>query len=225
MTWTALAVAVPARLDPGNGQAREWLERELADPVYRDTRDPVQRALDAVLRWVSDLLERLQGPTGSVPWWVGLLAGLVVLGLVLLGSRQVRRTRRLRSPASEGVLGAEQLTAAEFRARARAALTDGRYAACLLDAVRAIARGAVERTVLEDSPSLTAHEIAERLGLVFPDHAAALRRAADRFDAVAYGGAASTRAEALEVLDLDTALQGARPQQPSRQAPAGLVLS
>jgi hypothetical protein len=219
VSWTTLA-ALPARLDPGNGEARRWLERELADPAYRDTRDPVQRALDALLRWLVDLLSGVSGPDEPLPSVVAGIVALALLGLALFALRQVRRGRRLRADAPPPVLGTERLTADEYRERARRAFAQDRYAACVLDALRAVASGAVERTLLEDAPSLTAHEIADRLSSVFPDHADGLHRSADRFDAVAYGDEVPTREQARAVLDLDVALLAARPR-PAERTPAG----
>jgi hypothetical protein len=216
---TTTVAALPARLDPGNGEARRWLEQELSDPAYRDTRDPVQRALDALQRWLVDLLSGVSGPDDALP---SVVAGIVVLALLMLAVlalRHVRRGQRLREDEPLPVLGAERLTADEYRERARRAFAEGRYAACVLDALRAVASSAVERTLLEDAPSLTAHEIASRLSSVFPDHADGLHRAADRFDAVAYGDEDATHEQAQALLDLDARVAAARPR-PLDRAPA-----
>jgi len=225
VSWTALAASLPARLDPGNGEARRWLERELADPAYRDTRDPVRRALDAFERWLLDLLSGVNGPDDALPSVVAGVVAVALLALVVFALRHVRRSGRRRDDEPLPVLGRERLTAAQYRERARRAHTEGRYAACVLDAVRAIASAAVERTLLEDAPSLTAHEIAARLSTVFPEQADELRTAAERFDAVAYGDGSATREQAQAVLDLDTDLTAARPRLVDRTpVGAGVVL-
>lgn len=225
MSLSALAATLPARLDPGNGEARRWLEQELADPAYRDTRDPVRRALAAFERWLEDLLSGVSGPDDPLPSVVAGVVALALLALAVFALRHVRRRGRLSEDSPPPVLGTERLTAAQYRERARGALAQGRYAACVLDAVRAIASGAVERTLLEDAPSLTAHEIATRLSAVFPSHADRLRAAADRFDAVAYGEQEATRAEAESLLALETELAAARPRQADRTPlGAGMML-
>lgn len=207
-----LAVAaLPGRLDPGNAEARDWVRAELAKAAYRDTRDPVQRALDAIADWFFRLLSGAQGPTRPLPTVVAAVVAVAVVALVAYLLRFVRRTPRQGGPQAGAVLGGERLTAAALRARAQSAFDDGRYAACLLDALRATARGCVERTVLEDTPSLTAHEIADRLASVFPVQAPELRWAAERFDAVAYGDAPASREEAGRMLRLESALGDARP--------------
>ena len=207
-----LAVAaLPGRLDPGNAEASAWLHAELAKAAYRDTRDPLQRAIDAIVDWFIRLLAGAEGPTRPLPT---LVAGLVAVGLVALVAyllRFVRRTPRRRGEEQGNLLGGERLTAADLRTRAQRAFEESRYAACLLDAMRAIARGCVERTLLEDSPSLTAHEIAERLAEVFPVQAQELRWGAARFDAAAYGGASASRAEAERLLQAEVAVREARP--------------
>lgn len=198
--------SVTARLDPSNGQAREWLEAELSKAAYQDHRDPVTRLLEAIERFISDLLASGIGPSRPLPALVAGLVTALLLGLVLFSLRHVRRSGRRIAEGPVGVLGDEPLTAAQFRSRAERAEAEGRYADALLDGVRAVAKRAQERTLLEDLPSLTAHEIADRLGVVFAGRADRLRHAANRFDAVAYGSATATRDDAVAVLELEAEL-------------------
>ncbi|MDQ2757470.1 MAG: DUF4129 domain-containing protein, partial [Actinomycetota bacterium] len=173
-------------LDPDPGQARRWVEQELAKDDYRDRRSLLQQLLD----WLRRRLDDLQNPPGGgglsfPPFVIAGLAVLVVAVLVVLASR-VRRERRV-AGGSATVLGDSTLTAAQLRARAAQALREGRHDDAVLDTVRAVAREADARTLLTDAPALTAHEIGRQLSTVFPEHAAAVTRATDRFDAVAYG--------------------------------------
>lgn len=212
-------VVLPSRLEPGNNEARRWLRDELAKPAYRDTRDPLQRAMDAIGKWLSDLLDGVHGPSNPLPMAVAVLVALALVALVVYTLRFVRRTPRGPGDGTAAVLGDERLTAAQYRTRAEEALGDERYGDCVLDALRAVAAGAVERTLLEDVPSLTAHEIATRLETPFPAQAPDLRAAANRFDAVAYGGQEATRSDAERLLALDRTLATARPARPQVQAP------
>lgn len=216
MSLLLTVAASPGRLDPGNAEARQWLRDELAKAAYRDTRDPLQRAVDAVVDWLVRLLSGAQGPTRPLPTIVAAVVAVGLVALVAYTLRFVRRTARLRGTGQDTVLGDQRLTAADLRARAAHAFGEGRYAACLLDAVRTIARGGVERTLLEDSPSLTAHEIADRLAVSFPTWAPDLRWAAGRFDAVAYGDASASREDAERVLQLEASLRHARPAHSAR---------
>jgi hypothetical protein len=212
-------VALPARLDPDNDRARTWLRDELAKPAYRDTRDPIERAMDAIEDWLSNLLAGANAPSDPLPTVVAFLVALALVALVVYTLHFVRRTERRSGDGPEAVLGDERLTAAQFRARAEKALDEQRYGDCVLDALRAVASVAVERTLLEDAPSLTAHEIAAGLATTFPGQAHQLREAADRFDAVAYGGQDASRPDAERLLELDRALAATRPVRPQVQAP------
>jgi hypothetical protein len=220
-TYATSVRVLPDRLDPGNAEARSWLRAELAKPAYRDTRDPVTRAIDAVIQWLENLLSGVHAPTRPLPTFVAGVVAVLLLALVAYMLRFVRRTQRLDSGPSTTVLGPERLTAAQYRARAQQALARGRYAACLLDLLRAIAQDAMERTLLEDAPSLTAHEIADRLAVVFPASAVELRWAAGCFDAVAYGDGTATRADAERMVALDHATASARPVRPHDPGGAG----
>lgn len=199
-------------MDPGTDEARRLLEEELADPAYAVRESWLRRAAD----WV---LDRLPDPDlpGRLPGWASWAAlALVLLAVVAVLSFAVRDRWRRTAPAPDGAgrgvfADDERLTAAGYRERAEAALAGGNPAAALLDAFRAVAAGAAERTLLDAAPGRTAHEVAVALAPAFPQHAAALAQAADRFDAVRYGGRPVPDARAREVLDLEEHLRRTRP--------------
>ena len=199
-------------LDPDRDEARRLLQEELDRGGYQ-----VQESLVARLwRWFTDLLPDLSLP-GALPGW----ATWVVLGLVLLAvfavlafaGRDRWRVGRLTERAPTGaVLEGARRSAADHRSSAQRALAAGDAATALLEAYRAITAGAIERTLIEDRPGSTAHEVALGLGPVFPAEGLPLRAAADRFDAVRYGGRRADPGQARSVLDLDGRLQQARPE-------------
>ncbi|GAA1898916.1 DUF4129 domain-containing protein [Lapillicoccus jejuensis] len=215
-----LAARLPAALDPDPDTARRWVQEELAGNEYQDRRSLLQRLLD----WVQQRLADLQGTPGRggvslPPFVIAVLAGAVVVALVVLASR-VRRERSTAGGGSATVLGDSTLTAQQLRDRAERAFADGRYDDAVLDHVRATARDADDRTLLSDAPALTAHEVGLRLSQVFPDHAGAVTRATDRFDAVAYGRVAASREDAVDVRDTGEVLRRARPRLTPAPAPA-----
>jgi len=192
-------------LDPSGDDARSALRRELARPEYHDT-DLVQRVRDWLVRFFDDGVAAVSDLSG-VPAFLllVLLVGLLVaIGLLVSRARRTTRVRDRSAPA----LTDETVTAAQLRARAEAALADGRLDDALLDGFRALAVRQVERDRVEDLPQATAHELAAALGAAFEGHRDRIARAADAFDAVLYGDRPATREQATGVLGLDDELAG-----------------
>ncbi len=193
-------------LDPTSPQARQWLDDELRKGIYREQKGLLQRLWD----WLTNLLSGTGG--GGLPaWtvWIALAVLVAVVALVLVFS--LRAERRMTGPRRAAVLDGPVRTAAEHRAAAARALEGGDADTALLEAYRAIARSAIERTLLDDLPGRTPHEVAVELGPVFPASAAALATAADAFDAVRYGRRAARPESARDVIALDASLARTRP--------------
>lgn len=200
---TSLALDPP--LDPSGDEARSSLRRELARPEYHDT-DLLQRLQDWLVRFFDDGVASVSNLSG-VPAFLLLLVlvGLLVaIGSLVSRARRTSRTRDRSAPA----LTDETITAAQLRARAEAALAEGRYDEALLDAFRALAVRQVESDRIEDLPQATAHELAASLGAAFAGHRERIEAAADTFDAVLYGDRRATREQATAVLALDAELSG-----------------
>lgn len=197
-----------APLDPSGEGARSLLRRELADPAYYQD-DLLQRILDWLGRQVDGTVEGARG-TPPLTWLaITLIALLLVGGLAWLASR-ARLTAR-RTPEREGaVLTEEVVTAAGLRERAERALAEGRHVDAVVEGFRCLARRQVERGRLEDSPGVTAHEVAAALAAGSPELAPRTGEAADLFDAVMYGERPATREQAAAVLALDDDLAGVR---------------
>ncbi|HEX8972600.1 DUF4129 domain-containing protein [Oryzihumus sp.] len=203
-------VLLPRALEPSPGQARAWLRQELTRPAYHHQAPLLQRIMD----WLQEQWNRLfeQSQTSAAGWspLVTAVVAAAVIALLAFVLPRVRRERRLPGRGA-AVLTDPLTTAAMYRARVAAALAEGRFDDALADAYRALTREATDRTLLEDTPGSTAHEVALALVPRFPDEVDALRRAADRFDAVRYGERHLGRADAEEVVALDARLTRARP--------------
>ena len=106
-------------------------------------------------------------------------------------------------------------TAAQYRARAGRALAEERWDDAVVDGMRAIAVGLVERGLVDDLPSATAHEVATAASTVFSSERARLDAAARLFDDVRYGDRRATRAGAGDLLELERTLHTLRPEQMS----------
>ena len=202
-------VLLPRALEPSPGQARDWLREELARPAYHHQAPLLQRLADWLQEQWHRLLDLSQGATGLSPLVTALVAAAVIALLAFVLPR-VRRERRVPGRGA-AVLTDPLTTAAMYRARVATALTEGRFDDALADAYRALTREAGDRTLLEDTPGSTAHEVALALAPRFPDEVDALRRAADLFDAVRYGERHLGRADAEEVVALDSRLTRTRP--------------
>lgn len=201
----ALRLALDPPLDPDGDDARSALRRELARPEYHDT-DLLRRIQDWVARFFDDGVAAVSDLSG-VPAFLLLLlmvGALVALGLLVSRARRTTRVRNRSTPA----LTDEAITAAQLRARAEAALAEGRHDDALLDAYRALAVRQVEQGRIDDLPQATAHELAGSLGEAFAAQRERIEAAADAFDAVLYGDRAATREQAAAVLSLDAELGG-----------------
>ena len=203
-------------LDPTSPEARQWLEDELRKGVYHEQKGLLERFFD----WLMSL-GGSSGP-GFPAWtiWIVVLLGIAVVAVVVL--RSLHAERRMTGRGGAGVLEGPVRTAAEHRSAARVALDAGDSDTAVLEAYRAIARSAVERTLLDDLPGRTAHEVAVALGPVFPASAPPLAVAADVFDAVRYGRRTARADQAAEVLALDATLSTTRPVLPDPATTAGL---
>jgi hypothetical protein len=198
-------------LDPDRDQARRLLEEELTRGDYQLQESWVSRAWS----WFTDLFSGFSG-VGPLPGWVTwvllVLVLVAVLAVLAFATRDRWRTGRLaRRGAPGAVLEGPARAAAEHRQEATAALAAGDHDRALLEAYRATAAGAVERTLLDDRPGRTANELATGLAPVFPDIRQELLAAADAFDAVRYGDHRATPEQARHVVDLDARVHAARP--------------
>lgn len=190
-------------LDTPPDEARAKLRRELLRPEYNE-QNLVGRFFDWAQRQVGKGLESAsEAPPLSTLAAMVLFVGLVlVLGWLL---SQARRTAR--TPGDERpVLTSEVVTADDLRARAEAALADGRHGDAVVDGFRALTVRQIERGRLTDTPGATAHEVATALGAEFPHLLARVRAAGALFDAVLYGDRPATRDQAGELIALDDEL-------------------
>jgi hypothetical protein len=201
----ALMLAEPRDppLRPSPDEARSELRRELLRPEYNET-NLVQRALT----WAVRQLEKATDAASGAPPLSTLAGMLILVGLVgLIGwfLSRARRTARTRDE-DRAVLTDEVVSADELRARAEAALAEGRHEDAVVDGFRAVATRQVERGRLADTPGATAHEVALALGREFPHLRARVDRGGILFDAVLYGDRPATADQARDVLALDDEL-------------------
>lgn len=193
-------VDVTRAIDPGPEEARSLMRRELLDPqYYRD--DLIGR----LIAWLDRQLSRGIDAAINLPAF-GTFAAMLIAVLLIGGlAWLLSRTRRSAGAAREkhSVLTDEVITAAQLRARAEAALAAGRLEDAMTDGYRALAVRQVERGRLDNTPGTTAQEAARALGGEYPSHRSRIGGTAVLFDAVLYGDRPATRAQAVDVLELD----------------------
>jgi hypothetical protein len=214
---TAPIWSPPRGLDPTPDQARQWLNDELHGSRYQSS------WLDSLVNW---LLEHLRdafhgasrAANSGLSLVVTVLVALVVIALLAWVLPRVRREPVIARPDG-AVLDDLTITPDTYRKLAALAIAQGRYDDAVLDGFRAIARDMSDRTLLDDAPGRTAHEVSLALARPFPDHTDRLARAADVFDAVRYGHRRATGDQAAEIRQLDTELVKARPAQATSTMP------
>jgi hypothetical protein len=190
-------------LVPTPDEARTKLRRELLRPEYNE-----QNLVQRVLTWLERQLGKGLDVAADAPPLSTLAAMVILVGLVALIGWLLSRARRTARSRDDGraVLTDEVISADELRARAEAALAEGRHEDAVVDAFRAVATRQVERGRLADAPGATAHEVALQLGDEFPHLRAQVERGGALFDAVLYGDRPATASQARSVLDLDDEL-------------------
>lgn len=192
-------------------EARRRILEELSRGKYDTGGTIVDRLLaalqDLVGRWLSGVGE---GSAVSIVVLVLVLLALVALAVVLLRrTGLVRRSAELR--VSSELSADRALSAAELREQSRARLGAGDHDETVVLALRSLVRDLEERTVLEVSRGMTAHEAALGAARAFPDVRRRLIRTADAFDMAAYSRRPVSAKQAEDAVRLAEYLHEARP--------------
>lgn len=206
-----LASAPP--LQPDGETGREWAERELSDPAYAQAEptlfDRIARAIADFLGGLFDIeLAGEWGPTFAIVAAL-VVTALIVTALLIWG---VPRSTRRATTAVGTLFGeVEERSAAELRAAAASHASAGEWDAAVVVRFRALARGLVERDVVDVPPGATVHAFARSAARAFPRRADDLESAARAFDDVRYLRRPGTPELYRLVADVDDAVTAERP--------------
>ncbi|MCW2163856.1 protein of unknown function (DUF4129) [Microbacterium hydrothermale] len=209
----AAPAAAFSPLLPDPDQAREWAEKELADPAYQAAEPTlIDRASRAVARFVNDLLQVPQtdgwGPAVLVVLGVLVVAAIVV-GILIWGRP---RTSVRAAPAARALFDDDDTRSAdELRAEAEAAAQRDAWDDAVVLRFRAVARGLAERGLVDPPPGATVRAFARAASDALPALSAGLEAAATTFDDVRYLRRPGTRERYALIVDLDDAAVRARP--------------
>ncbi|MGO3312202.1 MAG: DUF4129 domain-containing protein [Brachybacterium tyrofermentans] len=192
--------AGPPPLDPD--EARSRILEELAEAEYDNSPGFVDWLLGQIEQWYTNLVAGIDGSSAAQAG----IAVLLLLALLVVAFLVLRRTgmiRRSHSLAVAPELDADPvLTAAELREASRSAITSGRFDDGAVLALRSLVRDLDQRTLLDVSAGLTAHEAAERAALSYPDLRGRIQRGATAFDTAAYSPRHATEKQADDLLRL-----------------------
>ncbi|GAA5095829.1 DUF4129 domain-containing protein [Microbacterium yannicii] len=206
------ADAVPP-LTPDGDEARRWAEEELSDPSY-DIAEPTP--FDRIARAIGDFIASLLNPDLSGGWGstFALVAGIVVVVIIVAafliwGVPRVSRRAAARTPLLFGE--AEHRSAAELRAAAAERARASDWEAAIVLRFRALARGCLERGVVDPPPGATVHGFARAAARAFPALGDRLEDAATAFDDVRYLRRPGTAELYRLVTSVDDAVASAQP--------------
>ncbi|MFC0198775.1 DUF4129 domain-containing protein, partial [Microbacterium arthrosphaerae] len=138
-----------------------------------------------------------------------VVIAVIVTAFLVWGMPRATRRAAARTPLLFGE--GEQRSAAELRAAAAERARAGDWDQAIVLRFRALARGCLERGVVDPPPGATVHAFARAAAGVFPALAPRLEQAATVFDDVRYLRRPGTAELYRLVTSLDDALVAARP--------------
>lgn len=174
----------PPDVDPD--EARRRMLEELSKAEYDDSPGFVSWLLGLLEDWLTDVLSGIDGSSAAQAGIFAVLAVMVAV-VAFLVLRRTGLVRRGAALSVETALDAEEsLSAAQLRAAARDAIDQGRTDDATVLAMRALVRDLDERTLLDVTDGMTAHEAAGAAAAPFPDLRSRLQLGAEAFDTAAY---------------------------------------
>ncbi|ASK64919.1 DUF4129 domain-containing protein [Brachybacterium avium] len=192
--------AAPPPLDPDEARAR--ILEELSKAEYDDSPGFIQWLLGALEHWLTEVLDGIDG-SSTAQAGIAVLLVLVLAAATFLVLRRTGLIRRSHALSVTARLDAEPVAgASQLRREAREAIEAGRTDDGTVLALRALVRDLEERTLLEVTAGMTAHEAAHRAAHPFPELRGRLLRGADAFDTAAYSHRPATAKQADDLLRL-----------------------
>ena len=215
---THLWAATPGTLFPDPETGRDWLRQELSRPEYQES------FLERFTRWFNEMVESVRVATGTGglnPVVALVLLALLVGGIAFLLSRL--RANPAPATTSAAVFSEAPLTAAEHRRRAHGALAREHWGEAVIESVRALAAGLVERGLMPEQSGVTVHEISSRAAELFPDRRTQLETMSSVFDETRYGDRPADESRARDVVGLEEELGSRTARETGVRTPANVV--
>lgn len=197
---------------PEGDEARRWAQDELSKADYQAAKPNWFDQLAAdIAEWIFGLFTS-DGAGGVAPLALTMIAIVVVAAIViaLLVWGRPRASRVVRRSAD--LLGEkDDRSAAQLRSDSDRRAREGDWDAAVVLRFRALARGLLERDLIDPAPGATAQGIAREASAPLPGLASALHEAATLFDAVRYLGSAARETDYRTLAATDDDVQAAVP--------------
>ena len=185
-----LSCEVP--LTPDQGEARDWLLKELAKGEYGEIRGPIVGFVKNLIDDFFRLLSWKGQGTPPISLILAILAIIVIAALVIvLILNPIRLAKRRKS----GLVFEEETSAPQVQASFDEAVAAQDWNLAYVWAYRLMVLGLDDHDVVSSTPGLTAREAADAATRVAPGLAPQLSVYAESFDKVRYGRAAISRDE------------------------------
>ena len=185
-----LSCEVP--LTPDQGEARDWLLKELAKGEYGEIRGPIVGFVKNLIDDFFRLLSWKGQGTPPISLILAILAIIVIAALVIvLILNPIRLAKRRKS----GLVFEEETSAPQVQASFDEAVAAQDWNLAYVWAYRLMVLGLDDHDVVSSTPGLTAREAADAATRVAPGLAPQLSAYAESFDQVRYGRAAVSRDE------------------------------
>ena len=173
---------------PDGDEARRAAEQELQNPRYADAKPTW---FDYLAEDVAEFLAGLFSPeagqqAGSTALIIVIVVVVAALITVLILWGRPRASRRVKRRGTDLLGERDDRSAAQLRADAERSARDGDWDAATILRFRAIARGLLERDIIDPSPGATAQAIAREAASAIGAHHEDLADAASSFDKVRY---------------------------------------
>lgn len=185
-----LSCEVP--LTPDQGEARDWLLKELAKGEYGEIGGPIVGFVKNVIDDFFELLSWKGQGTPPISLILAILAIIVIAALVIvLILNPIRLARRRKS----GAVFEEETSEPQVQASFDEAVAAQDWNLAYVWAYRLMVLGLDDHDIVSSTPGLTAREAADAATRVAPGLAPQLSAYAESFDKVRYGRASVSRDE------------------------------
>lgn len=183
-------LACEAPLTPDQGEAHEWLVKELARGEYSDAPNPVVRFVASIIDWLTDAVSWRGHGVPPISLVLIILAIIAIAGIVIA---LIFNPIRLSSRRVSHTVFEEEIGLPEARGAFDQAVAAQDWNLAYVWAYRLMVLGLDECEVVSSTPGLTAREAADAATRLIPDLGPQLALYAQTFDRVRYGGSPASR--------------------------------